>query len=497
MRFHASARRVGPYGWLAAMGAAYTVVFSWLAIARYRSFWAGRFDLGNMTQALWSTAHGRPLETTDLLGEQFVRLGAHVDPLLVVFTPLVWTGHLPQALLIAQAVCVAAGALPAFWLGRRWLGDDRFGLVAAAVWLLYPPLQWPVLTDFHPVTVAAPLLMFCIWAAEERRWVVLAVCAPLAALGKEQVGLALAMLGLWLAVRGARRAGALLAVGGVAWSLFAVLVVIPHFNRGDGSAFVGRYEALGESEGDVLRTLLTRPWEALALLAHVDRLTYLAMLLLPLLLLPLAAPLLAAGALPDLAINMLSGLSNQRQIHFHYAAVISPFLIAAALLGLARLRERGRPRVLDGLLGDDRRLMGAVLGAPVVAGLLVGPFAWWVGSPFVSRARADLYSVGAHAAVSAEAVALVPPDAPVSAGNTLGAHLSQRRVIYMFPVIRNARWVVVDRTRPYVGDHQDPAEHAIQLNALRADPAWRVVFDRDGVMVLRRASERPFSDASP
>ena len=126
-----------------------------------------------MVQAVWSTAQGRPLETTDIAGDQFVRLGAHVDPILVLFTPLAWTGALPQALLVAQAVIVAAGALPAYWLGRRWLGDERLAVAAAAVYLLYPPLQWATLTEFHPVTLAAPLLLFCIWAAEERRYVLL------------------------------------------------------------------------------------------------------------------------------------------------------------------------------------------------------------------------------------------------------------------------------------------------------------------------------------
>ncbi len=58
-----------------------------------------------------------------------------------------------------------------------------------------------MLVDFHPVVLATPLLLFCIWAAEEQRWWALAVFAPLTALTKEQVGIALVMLGLWIAVR--------------------------------------------------------------------------------------------------------------------------------------------------------------------------------------------------------------------------------------------------------------------------------------------------------
>lgn len=479
-------RAVPPLAWVALMAALQGGVFAWLSLRRHDAFWTGRFDVGNMVQAVWSTAQGRPLETTDMFGEQFVRLGAHVDPLLLVFTPFAWTGALAEVMLAGQALAVAAGALPAFWLGRRWLGSPGWGLAAAAVYLLYPPLQWAVVTDVHAVTLAAPLLMFCIWAAEERRWVVLATCAPLAALGKEQVGLALAVLGAWLAVRGARRAGAALAAGGVAWSAFSVAVIIPRFSAGEGSAFVARYGHLGDSEGEVLAAVLTRPWEAAELVAEPRRLLYLAMLLAPLLFLPLAAPLLAAGALPDLALNLLSDLPAQHQIRFHYTAVIAPFLIAAAILGLARVRAwwearpappRPRPRVVA----------AAWVGTAALAGVVLGPAPWWSHVPLGSDERANTYSPGAHAAAAREAVRMVPDGVPVSAGNTLGAHLSERERILLFPVVADAEWVVVDRRRPYLGDRRDPEGHRERVGALRADPAWELEYDVDGVMVFRRS----------
>ena len=46
------------------------------------------------------------------------------------------------------------------------------------MYLLFPALQHATLFDFHPVTLAAPLLLFCIWAAEERRYVVLGSALP-------------------------------------------------------------------------------------------------------------------------------------------------------------------------------------------------------------------------------------------------------------------------------------------------------------------------------
>ena len=87
--------------------AAFAAGFGALAVLRHRAFESGRFDLGNMTQAVWSTAHGDVLSVTDVHGEQVSRLGSHFDPILVLFAPLWWLWPSPELLLVVQAVAVA------------------------------------------------------------------------------------------------------------------------------------------------------------------------------------------------------------------------------------------------------------------------------------------------------------------------------------------------------------------------------------------------------
>src|SRR5262245_14398640 len=41
-----------------AMAGVWAAVLAWLSVARHDAFATGRFDLGNMVQAVWSTAHG-------------------------------------------------------------------------------------------------------------------------------------------------------------------------------------------------------------------------------------------------------------------------------------------------------------------------------------------------------------------------------------------------------------------------------------------------------
>ena len=104
-------------------------------------------------------------------------------------------------------------------------------MAGAVAYLMAPGLMHATLFDFHPVTLAAPLLMFCIWAAEEARWVTLGVCATLAVLCQEQVGLLIAALAVWLWFRhpDRRRAAVILGAGALAWVVIAFAVILPAF----------------------------------------------------------------------------------------------------------------------------------------------------------------------------------------------------------------------------------------------------------------------------
>ena len=469
-----------PAALVAAGATAFGAGLSALAVLQHRAFWTGRFDVGNLTQAVWSTAHGDLLSVTGLTGRQFSRLGAHFDPIVAAFAPLWWVWPDPSLLLVAQALAVATGAAPVYLLGRRHLGSEWAAAGFALAYLLHPATQWLVLDDFHPVALATPLLLWAFWFLDAGRLVPFAVTAGLACLTKEQIGLVVAAMGLWYAVRPAgRRAGLAIAVAGTAVSLVAVSVVVPHFAPGGRSPFAGRYASVGGSPGGMLETAVTNPGAIAGAVTNGRDLAYLGELLLPLLGLPLLAPLAALTALPELALNLLSDTRTQTSIHFHYTAGALPGLLVASILGAARLRRR---------FAWARRPEGrAIVVSALVGGILLGPLPVWSHIPFGSDLATREHVVGRHAEVAARALRVIPDDAAVSATNTLGAHLSERRRVFSFPVVREAGWVAVDRTRP---SHRDravaPEAFAGALAGLEASGAFEPVFDEDGILVLRR-----------
>ncbi len=472
-----------PTSLVAAGAVAFGVGLGALAVRQHRAFWTGRFDVGNLTQAVWSTAHGDVLAVTGLRGQQFSRLGAHFDPIVAAFAPLWWVWPDPSLLLVVQALAVATGAVPVFLLGRRHLESDWAATGFALAYLLHPATQWLVLDDFHPVALATPLLLWAFWFLDGDRLVPFALTAGAACLTKEQIGLVVAAMGLWYALRPARRrAGVAIAVVGVAVSLLAVAIVVPHFAPGGGSPFAGRYESVGGSPGGIARTGVTDPGAIVGAVTEGRDLAYLGDLLLPLLALPLLAPLAALTAAPELALNLLSDTPTQTSIHFHYTAGAIPGLMVAAVLGAARLRRR--------YAWAQRPEGRAVVVSTLVAGIVLGPLPLWSHVPFGADLAARDHVVGHHAGVAERALRLVPPDAAVSATNTLGAHLSERRRIFSFPVLREAEWIVVDRSRP---SHRDravaPAEFAAALARIEASGRFETVFDEDEILVLRRVRE--------
>ena len=468
-------------------------ILSLLSVQRYRGFYGGRFDLGNMVQAVYNTAHGHFLLVTTATGQQTSRLGSHVDPILALFALpwLVWPS--PEMLLVAQAVIVCLAAWPAYRLGVRILGDPRAAFLLSCALLLYPPLQYAVLNEFHPVTLAIPLLLFAFVFADEGRWWRAAPFLVLAALCKEEIPAVIAVMGLYFALRKRSLRPLILTACGVAWFVVAVKVVLPHYSAG-GSPFLSRYADLGSSATSIGVNVVLKPGVTFGHFFAWSNLHYLFDLLWPFGFTSLLSPLTTLIALPEYALNALASNGFQRSYEFHYVAGEVPFLFAAAVLGVARLRDllaRGgrRTRASAARLRpvSVASLSTGVLGAAVLANFLLGPLPFSLpGAHYTGRN----YAVSGHAKVLDLALKTIPTagNVTVSTENDAGSHLSARRVVYTFPDVHNAQWVLVDQKNPFWFDHPDAVRHSQAVGALVLNQQYQSVFARDGVYVFKRVA---------
>jgi len=455
--------------------AAYAAAFAALSVLRHDAFETGRLDLGNMVQAVWSTAHGHLLQVTNLHGVQVSRLAAHVDPILVAFAPLWWIWPSPSLLLTAQAVVVALGALPLYWLARKYTGSERPALGFSLAYLLYPATDWMTLNEFHPVALACPLLLFAIWYLDEDQLLPFTIFAALAALTREEIPLVIAGLGVWYAISRRRwLVGGTIAAVGVGATAIATQLVIPHFNHGSGSSFYRRYDAVGGSAAGIVKKAFTDPGRLLSVAFDHRGVHYLLDLLLPIAGLALLAPLLLVALVPELALNLLSSVDAQSSIHYHYVAGEIPILFAAAAMGAGRLgRWAGTAATV-------------VVLAALVGNYRLGPLPIWRFVPGGQTLQAKSAQVTRHDRIAARELKLIPATARVTATNALGAHLSEREWIFSFPYLRGADWVIVDEQKPSLGDHNDKRGGLNQIQRLRHNPQFRLVAADDGVLVFRR-----------
>jgi uncharacterized membrane protein len=480
-RLVATTRIPGPTLCAVVLGVAvavFVVAFTRATWTMHDRFGTYGFDLGIYDQGTWLLSRPRaPFVTVrglDLLGQ-------HASYILALVAPLyrVWAD--PRLLLLLQVLFLAVPVVVVYRLGARHLGHPAAGLAVAVAYLAYPGVQWAITWQFHPEAIAAGLLALAVLAADRRDHGRMALLLALAALCGEEVGLVVAGFGALLVAGGRRTVGWRTVGAGVAWFLVATFVLIPVVNGRETRLFEAGYGITGGGPRGLLAGLPTMAGHALQTGLANDGLGYLLLVFVPLLGLPLLAPRWLLPVAPPLLLNLAAVQPEHHQIRFHYLATAAPLLAAGAVAGLAVVRRR------------RRRLLAPLL---VLLVLVAGFMDWRFGPAPWSREPVAI-PVGSADQARREALALVDPDAAVSAQYNLVPHLAHRSRIYEFPnPFRAVNWGLPDDTHPpaateavrFVVVQRDllGKEDRDLLERLQADPAWRTRLDRDNVVLLER-----------
>jgi hypothetical protein len=376
--------------------------------------------------------------------------------------------------------------VPVYLLARDALGPWP-ALVPAAAYLLHPTVGWINWWHFHPEALAVAPLLFALWFGGHRGWGWFAACIALALSTKEDIALAVAVLGIVLAVRqrreGGWRPGAVTAAAGVGWYVLATQVVMPAFNHGQPPFYVQEFfPEFGTSAGAVVLGVVGDPVHTWSILTEHARLSYYWRLLAPTGFLALLGLPFLVIAGPQLGANALSSLATTYDARFHYSVVPLVGLSAGTVHALATLRRWHRHALHVGL---------AVLALSAL---------WthhqWSPSPAGRAYRSGVW-VGPSARHPAfeRALAQVPADAGLATNYFVVPHATHRSRIYEWPnPWIPGNWGIANR------DPDDPAgvDYLVldlvvdQEPLLRTrltggpDAEFEVVSDDLGVVVARR-----------
>lgn len=448
--------------------------FEWYRHATYRSLTG---DLAYMDQGVWLMAHGHMPEVT-VIGRNIFE--DHFAPILTLFVPFYVIVSTPLWLLAGQALALGVGllALPSlldvFHLSPAWRKAFIVSYIAS-------PLLWSAaLFDFHTATLAVPFLVLGITAAlrDDARMLVLMAAATL--LMRDDLGLAVVgFLLIGVTQSQHRRLRLSTAVFAIAW-----VVVAGRFSQAVGSAQVwqAHYGYLGANSTDALLHPFRTGWRLTAQMWSMGTLLPTVGWLVPLAFLPLLSPRrMLCGFLWVSVLFASTRWTGGDLLAYHHGAPVLPFLLVAAATGVSRLQHE---RV--NFIGP----VGLVVFA-VCSLVVTNPYYSWI-----SRVHAPPPSV------AGTALANIGPEDHVTATWTLTAHLSHRLVLLPFPypfmrgdfgpfdsqVTRVGPDLVSEIDAVAIYFPGDPSSLRLRRAFLRLPSLreFRLVFERDGLMVYRR-----------
>ncbi|HKU81895.1 MAG TPA: DUF2079 domain-containing protein [Candidatus Tumulicola sp.] len=416
-------------------------------------------DLGLFTQVIDGLGRGFSSTVEGSVNHLLV----HWSPIIVTAWPFLRLFG-PIGLEYFQAVLIAATLLPLWALARTRVKPlTAIGLIAVAS--LYPILWANGVGDFHEMAFVPVLSAALVYALDRRRWLVGILVTVLLACTKEDQFVVLAANGVLFAVtagrdRSARRAG--LGVSGVA-ALGAVL-------------YFG-----------VVRSVLDAhvPYESLRFYdwSHVETSLKTLLFLRGRYLLMVLGPLAFLPCISRYGLFLIPGVveifaSSQPITLFpgtHYSALLTGYALAAFIDAAARLGVRSPLAA--------RSLVVAAAAASIWVGIYAAPMEYWY---YLYRRP------NAHDALLETTLRRLPASADVGSEDEIFAHLGLDP--HASIDFDGQEWFVYDRTE-YSDRWHDIDEPAVR-RALAAH-TYRIVSDRNGIVVLRRGNPNEGRRARP
>ena len=291
-----------------ALTALMAIGYSVFSLTLFYTFQTSSYDLVIFDEAVRSYAHFHPGISVikglhNGFGPHFSILGDHWSPILAALAPLYWIYNSPETLLVAQAVLFAL-AVPPLWLfTRRAFGGGRKATVAAYLVTVAYGLSWPIASaaafDFHEVAFAPVLTAVALERLQAGRLRTALIALAALLLVKEDMGVFVAGIGVYLAVSRPqvvsrqRLVAVALIVVGVADTWAATYLLIPYF--GGRSDYYWAYGVLGHNVPQVLAHIIEHPLGALRLfITPRVKLDTMLWLLAPFCFLPLLSPMTIA-----------------------------------------------------------------------------------------------------------------------------------------------------------------------------------------------------------
>lgn len=422
-----------------------------VSLHRYYSFYS-TYDQGIFNQVFWNNLHGRFFQSSlssavssavqqdnQVPSVFYHRLGQHFTPALLVWLPFYALFPSPVTLIFLQVTLVAAGGLVLYALARHYL-DAPLAIAIAASFYGANAVIGPTFSNFHDLCQVPLFIFSLLLALEKRRWWLFWLMAALTLAIREDAGVMLFGIGVYLvASRRYPRLGLALCTISFGYILLATNAIMPLFSPDVSKRFMierfGQYAQEDEATSlqilwEIVRDPRRLVWE---LINPVDKtVKYLLGHWLPLAFVPaVSGASWAIAGFPLMQLFLQKG-SYSLSINIRYAMAVVPGIFYGAILWWSTRAELFK-RVWV------RRFWVGCIALSVLFSFTSNPhqvFYFLIPHSIDPWVYISLPHQWNHVSHIRTLMSQIPPDASVSATTNLIPHLSSRREIVRLPVFQ-------------------------------------------------------------
>lgn len=490
-----------------------SILFScYIIFAQYLKYYSLHFyaDFAHWAQVLYNIIQtGRPTN----LGMEVILPGT-ANYLSVHFVPLIYFLALffrfwpyNETIILLNFLLMFSSIIPLYKLALNHGYQKLFPIFMAALFLWYPTFQYTVLYEFEMLRFSIPIILWMLFFWEKKRISLYFLFVILAVFIREEVGLTIAMFGLYLAIfERNRKIGIVTMLIGVSAFTIFTQVVMPALRTTGRFEYVavGSFRLFGNTLLEIGVNIIKHPIYLLQVIFQPIKLANIFMFFFPLLFIPSLAPQVLLATLANFGVGLLSESPTHISYMLYYLSPSIPFIFYAFIKGWPKLLiilEKITPRRY--LRTDIKyRAMTTVFSGVLASNMFFGPspisLQFWFKelkpAPFRTQSfHYAVYRVSERHRKVDKLCSLIPDSAVVSTQQFLYPRLFKKRAVMIYPQLENydgtikADYIFLDKTNNGLPSQSPAYIKEDDFTRVENDKVnWKLMVSEDEYYIYRR-----------
>ncbi len=474
------------------------LIYCLISLVNHYLFRTSALDLGMFNQALYHCSHfQKNIFTLDINENETSYFASHFSPIIFLYSPfsLILGSY---TLLVIQIAVVLAGGIGIYKISRIYFSGKLIPLLIIAhfygIWGIYSALSF----DFHDNVVAAMLVPWFIYFYLKNDVKTSILFFALIILTKENMALWMIfiligiMMWKWredkkLSGR-AIRFNLILLVIALVYFLLVFELFMPALARDGNASQLMRYSDFGNSTLEIALNIFKQPIKIFRLFYEstiqgelytgIKLETHLmfifsggfALLFFPEFLIMLIPVYLQKFLSDDYFLWGING---------HYSIEFVPILSLTLIQFIFKIKKYALQIWILGLIILST-YVSTILTLENRKSLWYNP----VNTAFYSKSH---YNSMLNDKMIRDEIKKIPKNAVISASTFLTPHLAARKKIYMFPVVKDADFIIL-LTKNRIPYPLSAEQFHVEVEKYRKSDSFEIVYEKDEILIFKRLS---------